>query len=85
MHPFLLSAQSGILSEFFLLGKPHYSILAMRMAAAPVYGNLQACESESELFSSYLEQVQLFFAENMPDDKKAAVFLNVVGRKTYSL
>lgn len=42
--------------------------------------------SENESFSAYLERVQLFFiANDVPEAKKVAVFLSVVGSKTYSL
>ena len=54
--------------------------------ATPVYGNLKEFQPENELFSSYLERVELFFdANDIVDEKKVAVFLSVVGSKTYSL
>ena len=54
--------------------------------ATPVYGNLKEFQPENELFSSYLERVELFFdASDIVDEKKVAVFLSVVGSKTYSL
>ena len=54
--------------------------------ATPVHGNLKEFQPENELFSSYLERVELFFnANDIVDEKKVAVFLSVVGSKTYSL
>ena len=57
------------------------------MATAPgTIGSVQEYRSENELFSAYLERVQLFFiANDVADAKKVAVFLSVVGSKTYSL
>ena len=56
------------------------------MAASPTFGRVQEYEPENELFSSYLEQVQLFFLANgVEDDKKVPIFLSIVGRKTYLL
>ena len=47
---------------------------------------IQEYEPVNELFSAYLERVQLFFLANgVEDDKKVPVFLSVVGSKTYSL
>lgn len=58
----------------------------MAARGAPVFGNLQEYEQENELFSSYLERVQLFFTANdVSNEKKVAVFLSMVGSKTYSL
>ena len=43
-------------------------------------------QPDNELFSSYLERVELFFAANtIPDDKQVPVFLGLVDGKTYSL
>ena len=58
------------------------------MAASPTFGRVQEYEPENELFSAYLERVQLFFLANgVEDDKKVPIFLSVVGSKTltYSL
>ena len=56
------------------------------MATALVYGSVQEYNQESELFSAYLERVNLFFSANdLEDDKKVPIFLTVVGSKTYSL
>ena len=41
---------------------------------------------ENELFSTYIECVELFFAANeINNDKKVAIFLSVIGSKVYSL
>ena len=56
------------------------------MAASPTFGRVQEYEPENELFSAYLEWVQLFFLANgVEDDKKVSIFLSIVGSKTYSL
>ena len=56
------------------------------MATALVYGSVQEYNQENELFSAYLERVDLFFSANdVGDDKKVPIFLTVVGSKTYSL
>ena len=50
------------------------------------YGKLSEFHPEAESISAYLERVELFFTANsIADDKKVAVFLSVVGGKTYSL
>ena len=52
----------------------------------PMFGRIQEYEPVNELFSTYLERVQLFcLANGVEDDKKVPVFLSVVGSKTYSL
>ena len=51
-----------------------------------MFGRIQEYCPENELFSAYLERVQLFFLANgVEDEKKVPVFLSVVGSKTYSL
>lgn len=56
------------------------------MVAAPVYGSIQEYQPDNELFSSYLERVELYFAANdIPNDKKVPVFLSVLGSVIYSL
>ena len=56
------------------------------MAAPTLLGNLQEYHPDSETFSAYLERMTLFFTANaIPDDKKVAVFLTVIGSQTYSL
>ena len=50
------------------------------------YGKLSEFHPEAESISAYLERVELFFTANsIADDKKVAVFVSVVGGKTYSL
>ena len=50
------------------------------------YRKLSEFHPEAEGISAYLERVELFFTANsIADDKKVAVFLSVVGGKTYSL
>ena len=56
------------------------------MATALVYGSVQEYNQENELFSAYLERMNLFFSANdVEDDKKVPIFLTVVGSKTFSL
>ena len=51
-----------------------------------MFGRIQEYCPENELFSAYLERVQLLFLANgVEDEKKVPVFLSVVGSKTYSL
>jgi len=50
------------------------------------FGQLPAFHSETEKIAAYLERVELFFAANdIPPDKRVAIFLSSVGGKTYSL
>ena len=52
--------------------------------AAPTFGRIQEYQPKNELFSAYLERVQLFFLANgVEDDKRVPIFLSVVGSKTY--
>jgi hypothetical protein len=54
------------------------------MAAAPfLFGHMHKYCPDNELFSAYMERVKPFFTVN--GDKKVAVFLTVIGSKTYSL
>ena len=49
-------------------------------------GRIQEFDAETESITAYLEHVQLFMMANaVDDDKKVAVFLSVIGSKTYSL
>ena len=58
----------------------------MATATVPMLGRIQEYSPENELFSSYTERVELFFAANdVADEKKVAVFLSLIGSKTYSL
>ena len=55
----------------------------MTMAA---FGELKQFEPEVEKISSYLERVELYFTANdIPEGRRVAVFLSVIGAKTYSL
>ena len=50
------------------------------------YGKLSEFHHEAESILAYLERVEQFFmANSTANDKKVAVFLSVIGGKTYSL
>ncbi len=52
----------------------------------PTYGQLTEFSPEAETIAAYLERVELFFTANsIGEDKKVALFLSVIGAKTYSL
>ena len=70
-----------------LCSAPEDITLATRMATSTgIIGHIQEFQLENELLSSYLERVQLFFiANDVVEEKKVAVFLSVIGSKTYSL
>ena len=70
-----------------LCSAPEDITLATRMATSTrIIGHIQEFQPENELLSSYLERVQLFFiANDVVEEKKVAVFLSVIGSKTYSL
>ena len=54
--------------------------------ATRVMDILEKFEPEMEMISSYLERVENYFsAKKIQDDLKVAVFLNAIGRDTYSL
>ena len=56
------------------------------MAVKSVFGQIQEFDPSSELFTVYMERVNLFFTANdVPDEKKVPVFLTVVGKPTYAL
>ena len=57
------------------------------MAAKQYLGHISVFPPDSETISAYLECVQLFFDVNgiEEDKKKAPVFLNAVGSRTYTL
>ena len=56
------------------------------MATGRLLGHIQEYLQKTEHFSSYVECVELFFVANdVKNDKKVAVFLSVIGYKTYSL
>ena len=47
-----------------------------------MFGRVQEYELENELFSAYLERVQLFFLANgVENDKKVPIFVSIVGSK----
>ena len=51
-----------------------------------IYGQLREYQPKTENIAAYLEQVELFFqANSVAEDKTVAVFLSVVGSKTYLL
>lgn len=56
------------------------------MATAPATSaTIQSFEPDNEVFSSYLEQVELFLlANSIADEKKVPVVRSVVGSKVYS-
>jgi len=52
----------------------------------PAFGHLETFNPDSETITAYLERVDLFFQANaVKEEGKVAVFLSVIGRKTYSL
>ena len=52
----------------------------------PTFGQLSEFLAESERVLSYLKRVELYFlANNVQDDKKVAVFLSLIGAKTYEV
>ena len=56
-------------------------------ASLRVYlGSIQEFKDGEELFSMYVERMELFFVANdVPEDKQATLFLTMVGGKTYHL
>ena len=52
----------------------------------PAFGRLKAFDFEKEKISTYLEQVELYFEVNgVPEAKRAAVLLTVIGTTTYAI
>ena len=50
------------------------------------YGRIKEFCPEEETVESYLERIELFFIANeIADEKKVAVFLSVIGSKTYTI
>ena len=50
------------------------------------FGQLHEYQASQEPVSAYLERVALFFqANDIPEEKRVAVFLSVVGATTYAL
>ena len=59
--------------------------LATRMATR-TYGQLSEFHPESESITSYVKRARLFFrANDIVEEKQSAVFLSVIGGKTYAL
>ena len=51
-----------------------------------IYGKLSEFQPETESIAAYLERVEVFYkANSIAEDKQVAVFLSVVGGKTFSL
>ena len=51
-----------------------------------VIGSVGEFQPEAESISAYVERVEMFFAANsVPSERKVAVFLSLVGAKTFSL
>ena len=49
-------------------------------------GQLKEFDPDNEKVTEYLERVELYLtANNIADDKKVAVLLTAIGRKTYAL
>jgi len=49
------------------------------------YGQIQEFCPENKTIEAYLERVELYFeANNISEDKRAAVFLSVIGGKNYN-
>ena len=60
-----------------------FSTQSLRTATS-VIGTLPEFNPEDQNTACYLETVELFFeANNIPEEKKVAVFLTAVGQKTY--
>ena len=56
------------------------------MADPPAYGRIDTFNPDCESIEAYLERIDLYFAaNNVPDDRKVAIFLSVLGGKTYTL
>lgn len=50
------------------------------------YSKLTEFQPEAESVAAYLEHVEVFYAANeIPKERRVAVFLSIVGGKTYSL
>ena len=56
------------------------------MAVETTYGRIEEFRPDIETFCAYTERVQLFLEANaVPEERRVAVVLNVVGTKNYSL
>ena len=52
----------------------------------PTFGHISECVVEDERISAYLERVELYFGANdIAPEKKVAIFLSVIGAKTYAV
>ena len=51
-----------------------------------IVGKIQEFKAETEIFSTYVERLKLYFdAKSVSEDKKVLVFLTVIGAKNYAL
>ena len=56
------------------------------MASPLSFGNLSAFDPQTESFTAYMENVQIFFEANeVKEAKRRSVFLSVVGGNVYNL
>ena len=56
------------------------------MKDAPTFGHISEFVVEDESISAYLERVELYFGANdIAPEKKVAIFLSVIGVKTYAV
>ena len=54
--------------------------------ATTYYGKIEEFQLENESISGYLERIELYFSANAVEEgKQVAVFLSMIGAKTYSL
>ena len=54
--------------------------------ATTYYGKIEEFQLENESISGYLERIELYFSANAVEEgKQVAVFLSVIGTKTYTL
>ena len=52
----------------------------------PTFGHISEFVVEDERISAYLEWVELYFGANdIAPEKKVAIFLSVIGTKTYAV
>ena len=67
--------------------RAHVITLATNMGImAAQYGQRSEYHPDTEEIASYLERVEVFIAANgVADEKQAAVFLSVVGARTFAL
>ena len=66
------------------MSSPERDILATRMTTT--IGKMQEFDPTSDRISTYLERAEIFFQANeIAENKRVAVLLSIIGRKTYSL